>query len=186
MKLPPLAALPVPAVFLADSLPNGIIDPLEVLAKAAVETGGTGGGGTRRHSKVRFVDFVNHQDLYGLVAEIAARVNAQHWRFDLTDLYEQIQLARYEADEKGEYDWHQDFGSVTSCRKLSISIQLSEHDSYEGGDLEVFKAADSTFTAPRNRGAVIMFPAYQLHRVTPVTKGVRHSLVAWISGPPFR
>jgi PKHD-type hydroxylase len=40
--------------------------------------------------------------------------------------------------------------------------------------------------APKEKGAVVMFPSYLMHRITPVTKGVRKSLVLWVGGNTFR
>ncbi|MGB0178111.1 MAG: 2OG-Fe(II) oxygenase, partial [Owenweeksia sp.] len=83
-------------------------------------------------------------------------------------------------------DWHMDFGAgEISHRKLSMTVQLSDPADYEGGDLE-FMINQKVVTAPRTRGTVIVFPSFILHRVTPVTKGVRHSVVGWVSGTPFR
>ena len=69
--------------------------------------------------------------------------------------------------------------------RLSISIQLSSDKEYEGGDLE-FKTGRQIETAPKKNNCAILFPSYFLHRVKPVTKGVRKSLVLWISGPKFK
>ena len=76
-------------------------------------------------------------------------------------------------------------GKNSNWRKISISVQLDDENDYMGGDLQFYTKQTLT-NAPRKKGTVIMFPSYLLHRVTPVVKGVRHSLVTWISGPPFR
>jgi PKHD-type hydroxylase len=184
VPIPPIAAPLAPAVSIGDVFTVAALDGLEHLASTASEVGETGGGGTKRRSKVRFLDY--ELWLYSRIVETVARVNAQYWHFDLAGVCELVQLARYEADDKGEYDWHQDFGNNTSSRKLSLSVQLTDDTAYEGGDLQIFKAAGEVMNAPRQRGTFIVFPSYQLHRITPVTRGVRHSLVAWISGPAFR
>jgi len=72
-----------------------------------------------------------------------------------------------------------------SHRKLSVTVQLSDEDSYEGGDLQ-FMINNRIENAPRKKGTVIVFPSFILHRVTEVTKGKRNSIVGWLSGPPFR
>lgn len=139
-----------------------------------------------RRSYVRWLNFeLATQVYFEKIGAFVSEVNAHHFRFDLTCLGEQLQLSRYVAEEKGHYGWHQDF-NFTISRKLSITVQLSSPDDYEGGDLEILKADSTVFTADRTRGAVVVFPAFQLHRVTPVTRGARCSLVTWISGPPFR
>ncbi len=94
------------------------------------------------------------------------------------------------ARKAGHFDWHKDYGRAADNpgqepRKLSLSIQLSDGADYEGCDLLV-RSGNQIDTAPRRRGTVIAFPAYTLHRVTPITAGTRKSLVAWAYGPEFR
>jgi PKHD-type hydroxylase len=69
-------------------------------------------------------------------------------------------------------------------RKISMSIQLTDGSQYDGGDIEIH--GPPLTVAPRSIGSVVVFPSYALHRVTTVTRGVRHSLVVWAAGPPFR
>jgi PKHD-type hydroxylase len=79
-----------------------------------------------------------------------------------------------------------DFGTgELSNRKLSITVQLSDPDEYEGGELQ-FMVNQNIFTAPKDKGTAIIFPSFALHRVTPITKGSRKSIVGWISGAPYR
>ena len=84
------------------------------------------------------------------------------------------------------YDWHVDNNMLTDLppRKLSMSVQLSDPDDYDGGGLEI--SDGQIVEATDARGAVIVFPSYRVHRVTPVTEGVRRSLVVWANGPAFR
>ena len=74
--------------------------------------------------------------------------------------------------------------SIYSARKLSITVQLSDPADYEGGDLEFFPQPRQP--AVRDRGAMIIFPSFIAHRVTPISHGTRRSLVAWVSGTTFR
>jgi PKHD-type hydroxylase len=97
---------------------------------------------------------------------------------------EQLQLSEYNGDDEGHYDWHMDCGKEVNTRKLSLSIQMSDPEEYEGGELNIHTHAGIS-TAPKLKGTVILFPSYLLHRVTKVTKGNRKSLVCWIHGPPF-
>ena len=84
------------------------------------------------------------------------------------------------------YGWHQDYGGKLSpSRKLSLVLQLADPSQYEGGNLQVMTGGEPT-NVRKQRGLITVFPAYTLHQVTPVTQGTRQSLVAWISGPPFR
>lgn len=112
------------------------------------------------------------------------RTNADWFRFDLVGLMQGLQFTKYEAPGQ-HYDWHQDRGPNCGIRKLSMSLQLSDPDDYEGGDLQLkFGKGEETFE--RKRGLMAIFPSWTLHRVTPVTSGTRYSLVAWVSGPPFK
>ena len=99
----------------------------------------------------------------------------------------EMQFTEYSAAERGHYDWHHDVywhGQSGQDRKLSITIQLSDGESYEGGDFE-FEDIE-TNTDFRGKGSLLIFPSYLRHRVTTVTKGTRLSLVAWYSGPQWR
>ena len=84
---------------------------------------------------------------------------------------------------------------VGLCRKISVSIQLSNSEDYEGGDMYFTDLPKHSQTSElqtwtnkrfRERGAVLVFPSFIRHKVTPVTKGTRLSAVAWFNGPPFR
>lgn len=106
------------------------------------------------------------------------------YKFELRDLGA-FQIARYGVG--GHYNtWHSDMGSgQSSLRKLSISVQLSRPEDYDGGELE-FQVLGDNLQHSRELGTTIVFPPYMTHRVTPVTRGERWSLVVWVTGPPFR
>lgn len=112
--------------------------------------------------------------------------NEKGFGFDLLGFAEPIQFTEYEAPSAG-YDWHVDLtpGPAQLQRKLSLTVQLSGPDEYEGGDLE-FSEGTAILSAPKERGLAVAFPSFQPHRVTPVTRGLRRSLVIWIGGPSFR
>ena len=95
-----------------------------------------------------------------------------------------MQLTTYLSENLGTYDWHQDYNADIS-RKLSIVVQLSNPSDYEGGELEIL-AHEPKISIQKKRGFITIFPSYTVHRVTPVTKGTRQSLVAWVSGPKFK
>lgn len=108
----------------------------------------------------------------------------RYYHFDLSGFYEPLQLAQYAVGDF--FDWHLDFGAgASSNRKLSLSVQLSDPDSYEGGDLE-FRINNTVVKAPRTQGMMIIFPSFIMHRVTEITKGTRRSIVGWVSGPAYR
>jgi len=123
--------------------------------------------------------------LYDRIWAAAQECNRQFFCVDLAGVEANIQLARYDASDQGFYDWHTDFAGIRPLRKLSVSIQLSRAEDYEGGDLEL-KYGTEPQAMDKARGAFIAFPSFLLHRVTPVTQGTRWSLVAWILGPRWR
>ncbi len=105
------------------------------------------------------------------------------FKYDLYGL-EEFKIATYGPDNY--YDWHMDLGKdVTSTRKLSLTLQLSESDDYEGGDLE-FRGGGVPPVAPREIGTIIIFPSFLSHQIAPVTKGVRKSMVVRVHGPSFK
>ena len=73
----------------------------------------------------------------------------------------------------------------SNARKLSLVVQLSDPEDYEGGDLEIYTGHEP-LVVKKKKGMTAFFPSYQLHGVTPVTKGTRYSLVVWVHGPAFR
>ncbi len=135
-----------------------------------------------RNSVIRWIRLEPATEwIYSRMGALARHAN-QKYGFDIRGLTDSIQLAEYGEGEY--YDWHLDIGSgKTSLRKISISVQLSDSEDYEGGDLEFFGRSEDP---PRSMGSVIAFPAFLPHRVTPVTRGTRLSLVTWVSGPSFR
>jgi PKHD-type hydroxylase len=107
----------------------------------------------------------------------------EHYGFEITGFRDAFLLAQY---GKGDgFEWHLDAASEkTSTRKLSLTAQLSDPDDYDGGNLEFMPAGEVPFS--RDRGSVIIFPAFLCHRVTPVKRGMRSAIVAWAHGPTFR
>lgn len=129
--------------------------------------------------------------LYRKLMRMAKEANDALWHFDITHLPEAIQYTEYEATELGKYDWHQDIGDDnTSIRKISMTIQLSESDDYEGGDLCIWRGGESLekglVHCPRGAGNVVIFPSYMYHAVKPVTKGTRKSFVLWLGGGHYK
>jgi PKHD-type hydroxylase len=128
-------------------------------------------------------------DLYLRMEAIVLKLNAELFQFALSGL-STIQYGVYRDTETGHFDWHSDYGRQRSDpqqepRKLTLSVQLSDGDSYEGGCMEI-RTGHPVDIAPRERGTLIAFQSNALHRVTPIKRGVRRSLVAWATGPEFR
>ena len=131
--------------------------------------------------------------IFEKLSALVVRAN-RTFAFDLDGFGEDLQYTVY--DEPGAfYTWHQDglVGEVAT-RKLALVVQLSDPSSYEGADLEMFDVVadsspaelDAWHAGVRAMGSVTAFPAFEYHRVTPLTSGTRRSLVVWVSGPPFR
>jgi PKHD-type hydroxylase len=111
---------------------------------------------------------------------IVATLNKQIWRFDITHLSEVYVLRYYKGDQVA---LHGDL-MVGSCdRKIGVLVQLSRPEAYEGGELEY---GTPPMAASRERGGLLVFPAWMPHRVTPVTAGTRYSAACFALGPPFR
>ena len=127
--------------------------------------------------------------LYEKLMNMIIEANDAIWHFDLHNLTDYIQYTEYYAEKGGHYNWHQDIGpGEMSKRKISITVQLSDPDEYEGGDLEYFKGGDpeNADKAPRGKGVVFIFPSYMMHRVTKLTKGTRRSFVLWVGGEHYK
>jgi PKHD-type hydroxylase len=125
--------------------------------------------------------------LYEKLMDMAATANNEVWKFNLISSQELIQYTEYYDSAEGHYDWHQDIGpGIGSQRKVSITVQLSEADEYEGGDLEMWSGGNHVSVAERGAGVVFIFPSYMMHRVTKVTKGTRRSFVLWVGGDHYR
>jgi PKHD-type hydroxylase len=140
-----------------------------------------------RKSKVSWISHTQKSNfLYDQIAYITRCLNGQFFEYDLFGFVEDMQYTRYESDG-GHYGWHLDRGGIQPApRKLSIVMQLSDPDEYEGGDLEFWTNGDEPERAKKQKGIIYVFPSYVLHRVTPVTKGTRKSLVVWAAGPKFK
>lgn len=122
---------------------------------------------------------------YERMGQLIRSINERFFQFELTGFSDPFQYTIYSQSDGGHYEWHVDQGATRVPRKLSLTLQLSEPSDYEGCDLEL-RGGYKVETAPRGRGTLIAFPAYVLHRVTPIKSGTRRSLVAWVSGPKFR
>ncbi len=138
-----------------------------------------------RKSKVMFIDTQKEKDwIYDKLSQACLQINTNRFKFDITGFQTQLQLANY--TEGDFFEWHMDYGAGDiSNRKLSITVQLSDPEEYEGGDLQ-FMINHKAVSAPKTKGTAIVFPSYAMHRVLPVTSGSRKSIVGWIAGQPYR
>jgi PKHD-type hydroxylase len=126
--------------------------------------------------------------LYQKLRDHVIRTNVDFFRMDIHGFFEHLVFLKYTYDPEkpGKYNWHQDIGGgMSSLRKLSTVTQLSDPADYEGGRLHLFtnKDLDPEHIA---MGDTIIFPSYLPHCVTPLERGVRYSLVSWVTGPQYR
>ena len=139
------------------------------------------------------VVWLNHPWIYREIQYWLNTANANAgWNFQWTSS-ESCQFTKYSGDEKQHYDWHTDSATIPNefglVRKLSMSIALVDGTEYEGGDFEVNNLSPKKNTINniktlKQKGSVVVFPSFVWHRVTPVTKGTRYSLVSWHLGSP--
>jgi PKHD-type hydroxylase len=171
---------------------DSIIQECECYDPAPGQTGFDGrGSNDTRNSTVRWIDKndKNSKFIADLIWDYGQEANCKAFGFDI-DFLNEIQYTVYDSKHKDHYAWHADtfWANPTAYdRKLSIVIQLSDPSEYSGGFFEL----SSEYEQPspislRKKGTVLVFPSFLSHRVTPVTSGVRKSLVSWIQGPKFR
>lgn len=149
--------------------------------------------GNKRNHNLRRADLVWMDEVDGMgwvmdrLIDLVRNSNRDQFGFDLNDFAESPQVATYKAASGDHFAWHCDIGDAPLARqrKLTLVLQLSKPDTYDGGDLQVMPSAQ-VLSAGRDQGCVSVFPSFSLHQVTPVTRGIRHSLTVWAHGPSFR
>ena len=155
--------------------------------KAQVGMGKPGGGldTKKRVTTIGWIPFKEMEPMYNQINEFIQKTNRNHFGFGDIQITEQAQFTEY--PEGGFYDWLMDtdvnMTHEPPVRKISMTVLLSPESQFEGGDLEI--------TAPNKRaklkqGHAIVFASFLNHRVAPVTRGVRQSLVMWFGGEPFK
>jgi PKHD-type hydroxylase len=150
--------------------------------------GSTKGGDTKdvRDSKISWLYPVDGMDwVFRRVTDITLNLNERFFKFDLFGINEGFQFTNYEAPS-GKYGKHVDRAINIPVRKLSISIQLTNPEEYEGGELKLYEGEEEGIIMDKTQGTLILFPSYVLHEVMPVTKGERNSLVTWVTGNQFK
>jgi PKHD-type hydroxylase len=145
-----------------------------------------------RRSDVKFLT-PNEQNIW-IFDRINSVIDILNDRFYNMDLYgyESMQYTEYNSEEKGHYGFHMDSAigasnALGETRKLSMSMFLNDPDEYKGGKFQFNEGTEkNAVDVPQKKGRMIVFPSFMIHRVTPVTKGIRKSLVVWVLGPKFR
>ena len=152
------------------------------------QVGGNSGGTVdtkTRTSHISWIPFSKLPEMYKVIENIMLKTNSNHFGFDGMRLTEPAQYTEYPTG--GFYDWHID--SNVNCvneppiRKISMTCLLSPESEFEGGGLELM--SDGKIVRPK-QGQAIFFASYIRHRVIPISKGIRKSLVMWFGGPSFR
>jgi len=140
-----------------------------------------------RRSHISWININEHtKKMYSKLSQAICDTNEKYFKYDLT-MMEKLQFTEYSADELGCYHQHIDplVWNNPHNRKLSFVLQLSDPDDYEGGELKLYTSKEPQVIT-RQKGLTVFFPSYTLHEVTPVTKGIRNTLVGWVHGPSFK
>ena len=138
-----------------------------------------------RTSHISWIPFSKTTEMYKDIEKVMKTTNGNHFGFDGMQITEMAQYTEY--PEGGFYDWHIDsdtnFAHEPTVRKISMTLLLSPENEFEGGDLELIKEGQP---AKLKQGQAIFFASFIRHRVTPVIRGNRKSLVMWFGGTPLR
>jgi PKHD-type hydroxylase len=158
---------------------------INIAKKKGLIKGTTKGETDVRQSKISWLYPIDKMDwVFRRVTDITLNLNERFFKFNLFAINEGFQFTNYEAPS-GKYGKHVDRGMNMIVRKLSISIQLTNPEEYEGGELKLYDGEEETIMS-KEQGTLIIFPSYVLHEVMPVTKGERNSLVTWVTGKQFK
>ena len=139
----------------------------------------------KRTTTISWLPFDEMRPMYEDLNNFIQKANRNHFGFEDVEITEQAQFTEY--PEGGFYDWHMDtdvnMKHEPPVRKISMTLLLSPENQFEGGDLELMAPGKK---ANLTQGNAIIFASFLNHRVAPVTRGVRQSLVMWFGGKPFR
>jgi PKHD-type hydroxylase len=137
--------------------------------------------------RISTVNWVNEMNWISSIFTHYMRIaNREVWGYNITGC-QSIQITKY--GKNGHYGWHCDYGhsdDPQNTRKLSASLLLSDPSDYIGGKLQVIDYHGRVVSIPKKMGQITFFDARIPHRVAPVLKGERISLVAWFTGPKLR
>jgi PKHD-type hydroxylase len=182
------AFVTVPAAFAPHEI-DAIRSYLDVMETAVVADGEK--HPEIRESRIKWLapEDVKYQWVFAKLTSIINEVNPKFFGIELRAI-EAIQLTEYDAEYVGHYGAHTDnsYGySRSRNRKLSLVMQLTDPEEYEGGELKLYWASlKEPAIGSKARGDMTLFRSHILHEVTPLTKGKRLSLVAWVQGPLYK
>ena len=138
-----------------------------------------------RTSHISWIPFKKMPEMYSIIEKIMKATNGNHFGFDGMTITEPAQYTEY--PEGGFYDWHVDndvnMQHEPPVRKISMTLLLSSESDFEGGDLELMSEGK---IGKLKQGQAIFFASFVRHRVKPVIRGNRKSLVMWFGGTPFK
>lgn len=138
-----------------------------------------------RTSHISWIPFSKMDNMYKDIDKIMQATNRNHFGFDGMTINEMAQYTEY--PEGGFYEWHVDndvnMQHEPPVRKISMTLLLSPESEFEGGDLELMSEGK---VAKIKQGHAVFFASFIRHRVKPVTRGRRQSLVMWFGGTPFK
>ena len=154
-------------------------------AQVGINKPGGGVDTKKRTTTISWLPFDEMRPMYEDLNNFIQKANRNHFGFEDIQITEQAQFTEY--PEGGFYDWHIDtdinMQHEPPVRKISMTLLLSPENQFEGGDLELMSPGKKT---KLTQGNAITFASFLNHRVTPVTQGVRQSLVMWFGGTPFK
>jgi len=154
-------------------------------AQVGINKPGGGVDTKKRTTTISWIPFDEMRPMYEDLNNFIQKANRNHFGFEDIQITEQAQFTEY--PEGGFYDWHIDtdinMQHEPPVRKISMTLLLSPENQFEGGDLELMSPGKKT---KLTQGNAITFASFLNHRVTPVTQGVRQSLVMWFGGTPFK
>jgi PKHD-type hydroxylase len=131
--------------------------------------------------------------IFDRLNRVIDQINDQFYNYDLNG-FVAFQYASYSSEEKGTFHWHMDMHldrktlppGMIEPRKLSLSLLLNEPAEFSGGEFQLNLGNESQAeTIEFERGTMVAFPSYIIHRVAPVYEGIRKALVVWVTGPKF-
>jgi PKHD-type hydroxylase len=139
----------------------------------------------KRITTISWIPFKEMLEMYKDIEATMLKANNNHFGFEGMRLTEPAQFTHYPTG--GFYDWHMDNDVIAKhqppVRKISMTLLLSDPATFEGGDLEFMSEGK---TVKLKQGQAVFFASWLQHRVKPVTRGERKSLVMWFGGPSFK
>jgi len=163
--------------------------PQQQPEKAKVGGGEKGQHDTKKRvTTISWIPFNKLPEMYKQIENQLSIVNLNHFGFDGVRLTEPAQFTEY--PKGGFYDWHMDLNAFgqegqNPIRKISMTLLLSDPKDFTGGDLMFSEMGDNK-PLPLKQGQAIFFASFLRHKVAPVKKGIRRSMVMWFGGPPLK